>query len=337
MSPGETSSVPPTANPLAGARGASAPARLAARRPLLAKAAALVLPGLGQVYNGEIWKGLALFSLLTLCTPVFASLAVWTHTRGSWALVVLGVVLAIAIYVYAIVDAYRTARRAGATYVLQPYNRPSAYLALFLGGYFFVLSPTVRHTKENVLELFKVPSSSMLPTIVAGDRFFADKSVNRPGGKNVWRGAVAVFIYPNNRTAMYVKRIIGLPGDKIEIKGTSIEVNGKSIEREPVLDLGDQRLNRLLEQGVAYREEGDRGSYVVLWKRDPPKDAPRAPLSLTVPNGAVFVLGDNRDAAQDSRQFGVVPLADVAGIGRQIWFSKGPGGIDWRRIGKSLE
>ena len=157
----------------------------------------------------------------------------------------------------------------------------------------------------------------MLPGIMPGDRFFADKRVGHRGGPKIRRGDIAVFIYPNDRTSMFVKRIIGLPGDKVDIDGSRVAVNGVELVGEELHDLGDASANRLLEDHVAFRESGDGIRYVVLWR----KDGQHAPLSLTVPNGQVFVLGDNRDASHDSRHFGVLPIADVTGVARQVWLS----------------
>jgi signal peptidase I len=133
---------------------------------------------------------------------------------------------------------------------------------------------------------------------------------------------------------MFVKRIVGLPGDRIEIDGTSIKANGVELRQEEVRDLGAPSLNLLLAQHQAFRESLDGASYTVLWR----KDADRKRLSLTVPSGQVFVLGDNRDAALDSRDFGVLPLADVTAVARQVWFSfDREDGVRLRRTGKLLD
>jgi signal peptidase I len=101
-----------------------------------------------------------------------------------------------------------------------------------------------------------------------------------------------------------------------------------------VHDLGNPEANRLLDDHVAFREFGDGIAYSVLWR----KGSPRAPLSLTVPNGQVFVLGDNRDASHDSRHFGVLPLADVSGVARQVWLSVDEhAGLRLGRIGVRLD
>jgi signal peptidase I len=143
-----------------------------------------------------------------------------------------------------------------------------------------------------------------------------------------------LFIYPNNRTVIYVKRIIGLPGDAIEIDGTSLRVNGRELRGPEVQDLGDPLRSQLLADHWAYRESGDHSAYTVLWN----KDATAGKLSLVVPNAQVFVLGDNRGASVDSRQFGVVPVADVKAVVRQVLFSYNRGeGFRWSRLGKTIE
>jgi signal peptidase I len=304
----------------------------ARRRPILAMTLSLMLPGLGQVYNGEVYKGALLFALLALLPASSAWLAVEVGGRWLFILVILGVALAIAVYLVSVIDAHRVARTRGDGYVLRPYNQAYAYLALFLAGYFFVLTPAVQHTKDAWLELFKIPTSSMLPTLWPGDRLFADKHVNRPGAPRIWRGAVAIFTYPNDRTLTYVKRVIGLPGDLVEIRGTAIVVNGRSIQAEPVTDLGSARRNALLADHVAFREIGDRASYLTLWN----KSAAHGESALEVPPGHVFVMGDNRDATQDSRHFGVVPLTDIVGIARQILIAADHEGVEWRRTGEII-
>jgi signal peptidase I len=302
------------------------------RRPLVALFAGLLLPGLGHVYNGEPAQGAALLGLVAMLLPSAAWLALHVPRPLLSLVVVVGVMASLAIYVYSVKAAYRTAARLREGFSPGPWNRFSVYFVLFLFGHMLVLGPMAGYAKDHLLETFKVPSASMLPTIVPGDRFFADKRVGHPDGVKIQRGAIAVFVYPNDRTTMYVKRIIGLPGDRIEIDGTSVKVNGVEIRHEEVHDLGDSQ--HMLEDHLAFRESGERGSYTVLWR----KDGKREQLSTVVPNGHVFVLGDNRDASQDSRTFGVLPIADVTALARQVWFSvSAENGLRLRRTGTLLD
>jgi signal peptidase I len=287
------------------------------RRPLVASVASLLLPGLGQIYNGEVARGAVLLLSLALLLPSAAWLAVHGPRPTLLLLILAGMLGTGAIYIYSVKAAYRSAARLRDSFVPGPWNRGAVYLAVFLFGHVFVLGPAAHVTKTSLIETFKVPSASMLPGIMPGDRFFADKRVGHPGGPKIRRGDIAVFIYPNDRTTMFVKRIIGLPGDKVDIDGSRVTVNGVELVREELHDLGDASANRLLADHVAFRESGDGIRYAVLWR----KDGQHAPLSLAVPNGQVFVLGDNRDASHDSRHFGVLPIADVMGVARQVWLS----------------
>jgi signal peptidase I len=288
-----------------------------ARRPLIALFAGLLLPGLGQIYCGEVARGAAILLALALLLPASAWLAV--HGPRTWLgpLLILGVLATLLLYVYSVVAACRSAARLRGNFIPGAWNRGLVYFALFVFGHLVLLGPAAGYIRHDLVETFKVPTASMIPNILPGDRFFADKRVGRPGGPRLWRGALAVFLYPNDRTTLFVKRIIGLPGDRIDIDGTQVKVNGAEIRGEELHDLGDPALRPLLDRNLAFREKGEHGGYTVLWR----KDAEPEKLSLTVPNGQVFVLGDNRGASHDSRHFGVLPLADVTAVARQVWFS----------------
>ena len=304
------------------------------RRPLVALFAGLLLPGLGQVYNGEPARGAALLLSMAMVLPS----AAWLALRGPRALLAFvigaGVLASSTIYIYSVKAAYRTASRLRDGFSPGPWNRGVVYFVVFVFGHLFVLNPLAGYAKGKLVETFKVPSASMVPTILPGDRFFADKRVGHLGGIKVRRGAIAVFLYPNDRTTLFVKRIIGLPGDRIDIDDTQVKVNGIDIRGAEVHDLGDPSLNGWLGEHQAFRESGDRGGYTVLWR----KDGKHEQLSTVVPNGHVFVLGDNRDTSHDSRHFGTLPIADVTAVARQVWFSADAhDGIRLQRIGQLLD
>jgi signal peptidase I len=304
------------------------------RRPLVALFAGLLLPGLGQVYNGEPARGAALLFSVAMVLPAAAWLALHGPRSLLTPVIVAGVVASLVLYVYSVKVAYRTAARLRDGFSPGPWNRGTVYFALFVFGHLFVLSPLAGYTKGHLIETFKVPSASMLPAIFPGDKIFADKRVGHPGGQKLRRGAIAVFVYPNDRTTLFVKRVIGLPGDRIEIDGTMVKVNGTEIRHEELHDLGDPALNRLLDDYQAFRESAEQGSYAVFWR----KDSKPEQFSTVVPNGQVFVLGDNRDVSHDSRRFGALPIADVTAVARQVWFSADAhDGIRLRRIGKLLD
>jgi signal peptidase I len=298
-----------------------------ARKPLLAMVASIVMPGLGQLYNGQATKGL-IFSLLGLglLVPVSAWIALHGPEHLLWLSACIGALITVCLYLYTIVDAFRTAKRIGKNYTLQPFNRSYIYILVFIFGYFFIYSGLASYTREQLMESFWIPSQSMLPNILQGDLILADKRVNCLGCKyRVQRGDLAILVSPNDRTKLFIKRIIGLPGDEIEIVQTEVRVNGQSIVKERPQSSRDAGHITLLEHG-------DKGDYPVIWQQNAEH---RQDYALTVPNGHVYVLGDNRDATHDSRFIGPIPLMDVVGKAKQIWFSydREAGTVRWERIG----
>jgi signal peptidase I len=298
-------------------------------------AGSMIMPGLGQVYNGELAKGLSLFLIFAFVIPIFSYVAVHGPASSMMAFVLAAVVCGLGIYGYCIYDAYASARKIASTYRAQAYNQPHVYAALLFFGYFFVLGQLSSYVQRDLIQAFKIPpkGASMTPNILPGDQLFADKRINTPGAHKILRGDPAIFVYPNDRTTIFIKRVIGLPGDEVEIRGADVFVNGKPIRGDEVKELGSAELDRMLEDHVAYKEHGEKGDYVVLWKRDRRSE----PQKLTVPNGSVFVLGDNRDDSLDSRSFGPVSLTDLIGRARQVWFSSAAGRVRFERIGLRLD
>ena len=292
------------------------------RKPALALMLSGMLPGLGQLYNGQLNKGLFLFlGFVFISLPFIVIVALALPPAWMMPLLILSLAASLGLYLYGLWDAWRVARRS-ADYRLLGWQQPAIYLSLLLFAYLVVIGSSTQYLREHLVESFRIPSDSMVPNVLRGDFLFADKRVNCPGCKqSIRRGDIAIFVYPNNRTLLYIKRIIGLPGDRIEIEGRRITVNGRVIS---VLD----------ESSELMREQGDSGEYQVRW----PATGGVEPFSITVPPGQVFVLGDNRDASNDSRSFGTVPLMDVIGRAKQVWFSySAESGVRWDRLGKVLE
>jgi signal peptidase I len=321
------------------AAGIEAPIGQPTPKPLLALAGSLAMPGLGQLYLGDPVRG-ALFLVAVAFTVPFATrLGLAAPPRLLWLVTLLGVAAAVGIYLWSAVDAFRRAARPLAVVPSWPpsWQRPGVYLLYAAIGYALVLAPSTAYVRGSLLETFVVPTGSMMPTILPGDRLLADKRVGRRGGVKLWRGALAVFIYPNDRTSVFIKRVIGLPGDRIDIDGPHLRVNGKDAAGE-----GGDPESATLSPFPGLRlasERGDRGDYQVLWPADEgaPGGPPASTSTFVVPDGQVFVLGDNRGAAVDSRRFGTVPLADIQAVARQVWFSSHRGeGVRWGRIGTLL-
>jgi signal peptidase I len=137
-----------------------------------------------------------------------------------------------------------------------------------------------------------------------------------------------------DRTSIFIKRIVGLPGDRIEMEGNDVRVNGHSLSKGPA----DEPVPSELRGQRAFRERDDRGEHTVLWPaNDAGMSSSPLPRNFVIPDGQLFVLGDNRGASVDSRRFGTVPVADVKGVARQVWFSASAhDGVRWDRLGKLL-
>ena len=197
-----------------------------------------------------------------------------------------------------------------------------------------------------VVEAFKIPSGSMIPTLAIGDQIFVNKYIY---GVRVpftaqrivdfgmpERGEVVVFICPVPPNEDYIKRIVGHPGDEIMVRNSTLYVNGKPAAREPqgrrTFTDRDPSGQWSTFDAFAYTETLGEHSYTVL------QDAMvRATANdfgpYIVPDGHVFAMGDNRDHSFDSRAWGPVPLSNVLGRSLFVWWSWGERGLDTGRLG----
>ncbi len=173
------------------------------------------------------------------------------------------------------------------------------------------------------IQAFKIPSRSMVPTLLVGDQILVNKfiyGVKIPYLRkmiipvtNPEKGDIVVFIYPNDRSKDFIKRVIGIAGDKIEIRNKKIFINGK-------------------EYSDSYGVYSDKLIY-------PAAIQPRDNFGpVTVPKDSFFVMGDNRDESSDSRYWGFVDIKDVEGKAFIIYWSWNheDTNLRWRRLGSLL-
>ncbi len=181
------------------------------------------------------------------------------------------------------------------------------------------------------VQAFKIPSSSMEPTLLIGDHILVNKLIygvripftdkRLPDFDTCWpfnkiclfrgpaRGDVVVFIYPEDRTKDFIKRVVGIAGDTIEIRNKQVILNGQPV-KNPHAYFGH---NQIYPGEVNRRDNMN---------------------PVAVPPGHLFVMGDNRDFSADSRFWGFVPVEDVKGEAFLIYYSSHTSG--WRRLFKVI-
>ncbi|MEW6451767.1 MAG: signal peptidase I [Pseudomonadota bacterium] len=263
------------------------------RSRIVAALLTLIAPGSGHVYAGHIRRGLVLFATLlatqavttaaaALLPPSFLAIAIY----GSGSMLVL-----LAIYLFGIIDAARTARRPGAA--PRWYVVAGIMLAVWLAS--FAVSEVASRMKPYFpWRAFNVPSTSMEPTVRLGEWFLGDMAYFR--SHEPARGDVVIYQPPSDPDTFYIKRVLGLPGDRVQFREGRAFINGAAVN-EPYVRAGD----------------------------------PRAVVNNTpefvVPAGHFFAAGDNRANSLDSRtaQHGFVPVQSLVGRATEIFWSKGAG------------
>lgn len=171
---------------------------------------------------------------------------------------------------------------------------------------------------------FRIPSESMERTLLVGDFLLVNKAMYSPGGvwhwllpyENVRRGDVVVFHFPLDPAQPLVKRVVGMPGDRLKMQAGKLYINGQPLEEPYVVFEGANP--SLLNEQFPTSVYSDPGIDPQWWKemRTLVRNG-----ELTVPQGEYFVLGDNRNHSRDSRYWGFVPRANMMGHPFLIYFS----------------
>ena len=218
-----------------------------------------------------------------------------------------------------------------------------------------------------IVEPFKIPSSSMIPTLLIGDHIFVNKFIyglRIPFTKyRFWqfttpkRGEVVVFIYPEDEKKDFIKRVVGLPGDVVSFKGTDVFVNGgkRSHEKIDVMpDMTDKRKLDVIKGDWKkplpyfsnwtsydfFKEEEDEVRHLVQYEKDAMwrsvgRFVAQNGGEVKVPEGHLFCIGDNRDNSSDGREWGFVPMENLKGKAMFVWLSldNDLGWVRWKRFG----
>jgi signal peptidase I len=259
------------------------------RQPLLALLLTLLADGLGQIYNGELIKGLP-FALV-------GWLLIWLgfrHLMYSFYGMYLFLGLGLAFKTYLCVDAFVVARK-----LQVDTTRRKAPLALRIGAATLITGAALLASSDSfskrflIFHAFKTPSASMCPTICEGDRFVADVRAFRRSGPR--RGDVVMFLF-GEESSLHIKRVVAVGGDEVSTSNGRIIVNGNPVE-PPASACGTSA------QATSYEAS--------------PRLVPQR-----VPAGRLFLVGDNMNNSYDSRYYGTVEVSRVRGKPLYLYWSR---------------
>ena len=207
---------------------------------------------------------------------------------------------------------------------------------------FFPVILIVFLLRSFLVEPFKIPSGSMIPTLLVGDFILVNKyaygirlpvinkkiiNLNEPE-----RGDVMVFRYPEDPTVDYIKRVVGLPGDKVVYQNKRLTINDRET---PLREAGDYLLREKIQYLKQYTETLGKTEHPILLDTNESAALPyvkqfpqrenciynNSGFVCTVPPGHYFMMGDIRDSSSDSRVWGFVPEANIVGKAFFIWFN----------------
>jgi signal peptidase I len=267
------------------------------RKPIVAAILSSLAPGLGQLYNGQIIKGIIfLFSLILLPIIMFQ---IGLHYSYYGLIIILLIFMFFLLFI--IGEAFFTAIKKK-EFILKPYNKWYIYLLIILLINSIVLIPSNFLTNKVLgFNSYKLPTGSMEPTLFIGDYLIANLKYFKKN--ELQRGDLVIFKYPEDPAKDFIKRIIALEGEKIEIKSKQVYIDDIPFPE-------------------GYKVHFDNKVYPGRDNFGP----------VIVPSDHCFVLGDNRDKSIDSRHWGFLPLRNIKGKPLYIYWAR-----DIIRIGMKIE
>ncbi|MFO7592941.1 MAG: signal peptidase I [Pseudomonadota bacterium] len=213
---------------------------------------------------------------------------------------------------------------------------------------FFPIILIVLLVRSFVIEPFRIPSASMMPTLLGGDFILVNKfsyGIRLPvldtkviDIGDPQRGDVFVFRYPENPEIDYIKRVVGIPGDHIVYRNKQLHINGKAVPQ--------RLIGTYVGEGSGSDMTGARHLTENLFGVEhdillmPGRNVFGGDFEYEVPEGQYFAMGDNRDNSRDSRVWGTVSEENLVGKAFIIWMNwdwAKDGVIDWGRLGKTIE
>lgn len=276
------------------------------RKPWLAVLLTLFTPGLGHLYCGKVRNGIYLFIGSQVIN--FSSYFLLHDPYGM----LLTIILGISYTLYCLIDSYKSAKVSQVGYEMKKYNRWYYYLSIWILASLIIQPIVGAALKSNIVEVYKIPSGAMLNTLLIGDHIICDKLFYKNSG--IKRGDVVIFPFPKDPKVNYIKRVVGLGGEKLEIKDKQVYIDGN-----------------ILSEGYMINEPDKIFSS---------KASPRDNFGpVEIPKDSVFVMGDNRDNSFDSRFWGCVSKSAIKGkaIYKYWSWNSDVSSVRWERIGEKIE
>lgn len=278
------------------------------RSPSLTVFLAAICIGLGHMYNGRLIRGIAILGVaqIIITIGIFGALEFFTGA-------ILFILTALGIWLFNIYDSWRLSKTAQ-EFELKKYNRWYFYLL------YIIINSLITDVNQVLIgpgyKPYKIPTGTMIPTIAMGDHVMVDQRIY--GTEEIQRGDVVVFPYPEKPETTFIKRVIGLGGETIEIKNDVVLINHSPIE-EPYA-LFDSELAKTISIRSRLRNMGP----------------------ILIPENKLFVMGDNRYNSNDSRLWGFLDANTVTGKALYIYWSHDPlsgyfGGYQLERIGLDIK
>lgn len=264
------------------------------KRWWLAGIFSFVVPGLGQIYNSEAIKGMVFYLLIVILNFIFFTYL--GHHLEDPGLMTRHLVLSLLFvfcimllfYLLSIVDAIRSAVKSRPGRRLKFYNRWSVYVSILVVFCSLNFLTPGESGLFGATKAYKVPSGSMLPTIEIGDHVICNRMYYR--SHNPQREDIIIFQNSKDENKDYIKRIVGIPGDTIELRQNTLFVNGRAVD----------------EPYAQYIHNGPM---------------PQSYGPYFIPENQYFVMGDNRNNSKDSRYYGTIERECIQGRAFFIYFS----------------
>lgn len=271
--------------------------KLKPKEPLIALLLTVLIPGLGHVYSGKENNGIKYFSVLILLPLIlflYVTHPLTTANFGIGYILIAIFLFLVGLNIFVLIDSYKCAKSFNKHHNIE-LNTPKLrkiWIIVCIIFFMFIFHPSSLvgiYVKARMVKAFKIPTESMKPTLIEGDRLLVNKAIYRSSEPK--RGDIIVFKYPDKTELAFLSRVAGLPGESLEIKGGKLVINDKTIKS-------------FVPNG-GYFNTGDYG---------------QSGQVIKIPQGKYFVLGDNTLNSRDSRYYGFVPKENLIGKAYKIYY-----------------